>query len=506
MFDQLLSSGNFYDQGKVSAAQAAGTPQADGRTILGDADWLKLLNPVGGISKVYNPATANGMSPADYAALRQQMIDQGADVSHMPTTQAADEYQDAQGRRYNVVGTDADGSPLIQYADVNGGGFRNPTGSDKDSVQATYKLDAQGNATPVSAHASYQPGEWVNNGRDTAKYLGTVLSAGALGATAAGAGGAFDLGAAGAGAGTGGAAADGAGGLSFAGNGAGASLGGGLGGGGIAGDVGAQVGAMGAGEAGAGITNGALADSAIGSAGYGASSAGAGGVSAGQSLLNGVGNYFANGASGVGSLLGSSNGLGAAAQLVSGYLGSSAAKKAAETQANSAAASNALLKSMYDQTRADNMPALEARNNGLTGYQNLLKDPSSVTKDPGYAFGQTEGIKGVQNSAAGRGSLYSGATLKALDRYNTDYATTKYDNALGRYGTLAGIGQPGASTTANASQNYGNQASQNITGAGNASASGYVGSANAWGSAIGNAFNNYQSNNLWNNLLKQNGG
>jgi hypothetical protein len=45
----------------------------------------------------------------------------------------------------------------------------------------------------------------------------------------------------------------------------------------------------------------------------------------------------------------------------------------------------------------------------------------------------SEGQKGIDNSAAARGGVLSGATLKATERFRQDYATNEYDNFLARY-------------------------------------------------------------------------
>lgn len=55
-----------------------------------------------------------------------------------------------------------------------------------------------------------------------------------------------------------------------------------------------------------------------------------------------------------------------------------------------------------------------------------------VYKDPGYRFGMAEGIKGVETSASARGMQLSGATLKGINRFSTDYASTKYNEAFNR--------------------------------------------------------------------------
>jgi hypothetical protein len=172
--------------------------------------------------------------------------------------------------------------------------------------------------------------------------------------------------------------------------------------------------------------------------------------------------------------------------LLNGYLGQRAADKAGQYQTDAARESNALLKYMYDTTRADNMPALQARNAGLGGYQNLLANPSKITSDPGYQFGLDQGTKALNSQAAARGSYYSGAQLKALNQFGQDYGQTKFDNALNRYGNLAGLGQVGTSQIGQAGQQYASQAGQNVIGAGDARGAASMAGYNAWGEALNN--------------------
>lgn len=275
------------------------------------------------------------------------------------------------------------------------------------------------------------------------------------------------------------------------------------------GGAGAVGGAGGAGAAGAVdpvagyLATGGAEGSLAGSGFTGAIPGAAGAVPAAAGAIPGVGAVGAASGGGgilgtIGQTLGLSNGqvLSGAGNLLNAGLGVWSSNKAADAQRDAAAQSNALLEKMYDTTRADNLPALQARNAGLTGYQNLLKDPSSVTSDPGYQFGMKQGIAAYDNSGAARGMRLSGAQAKGLTRFGQDYAGTKYDNSLTRYGNLAGLGQVGAGTIANAASNYGNQASQNITGAGNAAASGYIGGANAVAGGVNNFLRSYQDSEL----------
>lgn len=125
-------------------------------------------------------------------------------------------------------------------------------------------------------------------------------------------------------------------------------------------------------------------------------------------------------------------------------------------------------------------------------------------QDPGYEFRRSEGQRGVEASASARGGVLSGGTLKALDRYNQDYASGEYGSAFNRYQTdltgrfnrlssLAGTGQTATEQTVNAGTNLtgqlqtgANNISNNIAAAGNARSSAYIGAGNAVGNAAGN--------------------
>jgi hypothetical protein len=135
--------------------------------------------------------------------------------------------------------------------------------------------------------------------------------------------------------------------------------------------------------------------------------------------------------------------------------------------------------------------------------------------DPGYQFRLKEGMQGLERSAAARGGLLSGGTLKGIQRYGQDMASTEYQNAFNRYqaeraGTLnpyqslAGVGQSTANTLGTMGMNYSNQAGELYQGAANARASGYVGAANALNQGIGNISNMYYQNQLLNRFRPQN--
>jgi len=180
-------------------------------------------------------------------------------------------------------------------------------------------------------------------------------------------------------------------------------------------------------------------------------------------------------------------------------IGSSAAKDAAATQAAAADRASQLQYQMYQQQRSDQEPWRQAGAQALSGLGNTdFQRDFGITdfqQDPGYAFRMSEGQKALERSAAAKGGLQSGGTLKALSRYGQDYASNEYNNAYNRFNSdrdrrfnrlssIAGIGQTANSQIGNAGMNYANQFGQNTIGAANAQGAAGIASANAWGNAL----------------------
>lgn len=93
--------------------------------------------------------------------------------------------------------------------------------------------------------------------------------------------------------------------------------------------------------------------------------------------------------------------------------------------------------------------------------------------DPSYQFRMAEGQKALERSAAARGILQTGGTLKALTRYGQDAASQEYQNAFDRslntfktnqagrqqqLSTLAGLAQLGYGASGASGQNLINTA------------------------------------------------
>lgn len=143
------------------------------------------------------------------------------------------------------------------------------------------------------------------------------------------------------------------------------------------------------------------------------------------------------------------------------------------------------------------------------GYGSLLKKfgMEDFEADPGYEFRRTEGMRGVEGSAAARGGLLSGAAQKAIQKYGQGLASQEYGNAYQRYNAdqtnqynrLAGIvntGQGATNQIQNAAGQFAQNTASNNAALGNAQAAGAIGQANAWTQGIGTALGSYQHNEL----------
>ena len=143
---------------------------------------------------------------------------------------------------------------------------------------------------------------------------------------------------------------------------------------------------------------------------------------------------------------------------------------------------------------------------GSAGYGSLATPFSATdfTADPGYGFRLAEGQKALERSAAARGNLLSGSTLKGTERFAQGLASDEYQNAFNRYtaerdaryGKLLGltnIGANAANTMTSATGNAGGNVANAQGAAGEATASGYVGAANAINSGISNVSSYFQN-------------
>lgn len=254
------------------------------------------------------------------------------------------------------------------------------------------------------------------------------------------------------------------------------------------------------------------------------------GIGTGSLIALGV----AGAATGIGSAAIESNAAGNAAGEQS-----NAADYSAQLQAQEAQNSLNFEEQQWNTEQKNAAPYLSAGKTGLSNLENLLglggntsapgygslakgfTPPTLSTAEqyPGYQFQLQQGEGALENSAAAKGNLVSGNDLEAQQQYGQNLAQNDYNNvynqsfntfetnqanAFNRLAALSGMGKTAtstlgsegtsaANTVANIDLTTGAQQGQDIQNAAAAEASGYVGSANAWGSALGGSTNNLTS-------------
>lgn len=115
---------------------------------------------------------------------------------------------------------------------------------------------------------------------------------------------------------------------------------------------------------------------------------------------------------------------------------------------------------------------------------------ANLQDDPGYQFRLREGQAALDRSASARGGMFSGAQLKGLNRFGQEFASTEFGNAFNRdlanrqslfnmLSGLSGTGQVASQQVGQQGMQLGRDIGQNVMGAGNARASGYLAQSNA---------------------------
>ena len=214
----------------------------------------------------------------------------------------------------------------------------------------------------------------------------------------------------------------------------------------------------------------------------------------------------------------------AGASIIGGVLQSNALQQGARTQSDAAQRAIDLQERINQQQTQLNAPFYSAGvtsqnrlldllglsgNKGATGYGKYAKDFSmgDFQADPGYAFRLAEGQKALERSAAARGGLISGGSLKAAQRYGQDMGSQEYQNAYTRYQTnranqlnplasLTQSGQAAANFQAGNLGKYGSDVASLIGQQGESQAAGQIGMGRTFGNAINTGISAYQNNAL----------
>lgn len=219
----------------------------------------------------------------------------------------------------------------------------------------------------------------------------------------------------------------------------------------------------------------------------------------------------------------------AGAVVVGGVIASNAQGDAADTAAGASDRSAQLQKEMFDKQMELQEPFREAGIAGqnrlmellglggsktAAGYGKYAKDFSmqDFQKDPGYAFRLSEGLKGLDRTAAARGGLISGGAMKAATQYGQEMGSQEYQNAFNRYqtnrtnqlqplGNLQAVGQSAAANQGSAAGAYGSNAGAAIVAGGQAQAAGQLGVGNTITNALNTGASAYQQQSNFNNWL-----
>jgi hypothetical protein len=203
--------------------------------------------------------------------------------------------------------------------------------------------------------------------------------------------------------------------------------------------------------------------------------------------------------------------------LVSGKMQADAAKKAAGTQAAAADRAMAQEMAMYEQSREDLAPYRELGYTALGDIESRIPfftsqfgdEQLAQYLDPSMDFRRRLGEQTTARMLNVGGGAISGNTLRGLEDYGQNLASTEYGNAFNRfqnertniYNTLAniaGMGQGAVNTGVTAGQNFAGQQTALLTGQAAAQAAGGVGAANAYSGALGTAGNMMYLNSLMN--------
>jgi hypothetical protein len=194
--------------------------------------------------------------------------------------------------------------------------------------------------------------------------------------------------------------------------------------------------------------------------------------------------------------------------LLGAKMSSDAAKRAANTQAAAADRAMAQELAMYEQSREDLGPY---REQGYAALQDIAAMKPFLTSqfgpdqmaqylDPSMDFRRRLGEQTTARMLNVGGGAISGNTLRGLEQFGQDFASTEYGNAFNRFQTergniyntlanIAGMGQQAVNTGVQAQQATAQQQTGLITGQAAAQAAGQVGAANAYSGALGNLGN-----------------
>jgi len=189
--------------------------------------------------------------------------------------------------------------------------------------------------------------------------------------------------------------------------------------------------------------------------------------------------------------------------IASGLIGSNAATTAAGEQAQAANNATNTQLGIFNQTQQNLLPYNQVGQSALSQLAQLFGlsttggtgtgvtpatsqlATSALTNYPGYQFGLQQGNLAQQQSAASQGLLLSGQQLQAAQTFGQNYAMQNAWNPyISQLSQLSGLGENAGASVGNIGASTGSSVAQSQLAAGQAAASGTVGSANALTGAL----------------------
>ena len=222
--------------------------------------------------------------------------------------------------------------------------------------------------------------------------------------------------------------------------------------------------------------------------------------------------------------------IGGGATLLGAGIGADSARRAANAQKDATEAAIREQGRQYDVNRTDLAPWREAGTGAIGQLSGMMQPGGDLTRkftlsdfmsDPvtqaSYQSGLERGTQAIDRMGGATGSRNSGAQLKALSRFGTDYTGTKAGESYSRfygdqdriYNRLAGIAGTGQTATdlgVKAGSNIAGNISELISAQGNARGAAAIAQGNALSGGISSIGNWYQQQAMLDRIQQGNGG
>lgn len=191
--------------------------------------------------------------------------------------------------------------------------------------------------------------------------------------------------------------------------------------------------------------------------------------------------------------------IGGGAGLASGILGGKGARAAREAQRRAVAQATQGQYDARQSIRTREQPYERLGQQGLNALMQFEYDPltgDDVRNDAGYQFAQAEGVRGIEDTSAARGGLYSGQVLKDLVAFGQGNANRFYNDAFNRLqtdtanrfnraNTTAGYGERSTGRLNQADTHYADMTGGYLTGYGNAEGASRIAQSNQQQDTLG---------------------